>query len=68
MSKFAPSSAEYRFRLVAGVLGVLLTIGASVYLRATSNAHLGELWVFGLGFFGGTVIWSAWKLYKGDHS
>jgi hypothetical protein len=49
-------------------LGVLLTIGASVYLRATSNAHLGELWVFGLGFFGGTVIWSAWKLYKGDHS
>lgn len=68
MRKFAPTRGEYLFRLLAGLCGVALTIAAALYLRATSDAPLGELWIFGLGFFGGTAIWSAWKLWKGDHS
>ncbi|MEM9910586.1 MAG: hypothetical protein AAF922_07350 [Pseudomonadota bacterium] len=62
MSKFGPSHAELRFRLIVGLLGVALTIGAATYITATSGAHLGELLVFGLGFFGGTAVWSGWKL------
>ena len=65
--RFAPSRREYMIRLIVGLSGVALTIGAALYLRATSEAHLGELWIFGLGFFGGTAIWSGWKIWNGDH-
>lgn len=65
--KFGPSRGELLFRLIAGVLGLVLVAGASLYLRATSQAHLGELLVFGLAFFGGTAIWAGWKLIRRDH-
>lgn len=66
MKKYGPSRSELRFRLLVGLLGVALTIGAAFYITATSGAHLGELLVFGLGFFGGTALWSGWTLYKRD--
>ena len=67
MNKFGPSRGELRIRLVAGLLGVALTLGAALYLRATSSAHLGELLIVGLGFFGGTALWAGWKLQRKDH-
>ncbi len=66
MTKFGPSRKELRFRLIAGLSGVVLTICAAMYVHRTSGAHLGELLVFGLGFFGGTALWSGWKLRTKD--
>lgn len=65
--KFGPTRGEHLFRLIASLLGLAFMTGAALYLRATSSAHLGELLVFGLLFFGGTAVWSGWKLWTRDH-
>ncbi|MEM6577424.1 MAG: hypothetical protein AAF678_02950 [Pseudomonadota bacterium] len=67
MNKYGPSRGELRFRLIVGLLGVTLTLGAAVYIKSTSGAHLGELLVVGLGFFGGTAVHAGWTLHKADH-
>lgn len=66
--RFGPSRGEHVFRLIAGLLGLALIAGASVYLHMHKDTHLGELLIFGLAFFGGTTLWSGWKLIRRDHS
>lgn len=62
MNRYGPSRSELRFRLLVGLAGVAITIGAAIYITATSGAHLGELLVIGLGFFGGTALHAGWRL------
>ena len=62
--KYGPTRGELWFRLLAGIVGFVLLIAAVTARGVPSGPALVE--VVGLGgiFFGGTVLWSAWKLWK----
>ena len=62
--KYGPTRGELWFRLLAGIVGFVLLIAAVTLRGVPSGPALVE--VVGLGgiFFGGTVLWSAWKLWK----
>jgi xanthosine utilization system XapX-like protein len=65
MSKFGPDRGELRFRLVFSLVGLAL-LGVAVAIRGIpSGPALVE--VFGIAglFFGGTAVWTIWKLTKG---
>ena len=63
-NKYGPTRGELWFRLLAGIVGFVLLIAAVTLRGVPSGPALVE--VVGLGglFFGGTVLWSAWKLWK----
>ena len=63
-NKYGPTRGELWFRLLAGIVGFVLLIAAITARGVPSGPALVE--VVGLGglFFGGTVLWSAWKLWK----
>jgi xanthosine utilization system XapX-like protein len=63
-NKFGPSRGEWWFRLCAGISG-LCFLAFAIWLRGIPTGPA-FVEVVGLGgvFFGGTVIWSAWKLWK----
>ena len=64
-NKYGPTRGELWFRLVAGLAGMALLIGAvSVRGMPTGPALFEVIGVGGL-FFGGTVGLSAWRLLKG---
>ena len=62
--KYGPTRGELWFRLLAGIVGFVLLIAAVTARGVPSGPALVE--VVGLGglFIGGTVLWSAWKLWK----
>jgi hypothetical protein len=64
-NKFGPSRGELWFRLVAGLVGLALMIAAVTARGMPSGPALVEVVGFGGVFFGGTVLWSVWKLWKG---
>lgn len=63
-NKFGPTRGELWFRLLAGVAGFALLIVVVTARGMPSGPALVE--VVGLGgvFFGGTVLWAGWKLWK----
>ena len=63
-NKYGPTRGELWFRLVAGVVGFVLLVGAVTSRGMPSGPALVEVVGFGGAFFGGTVLWSAWKLWK----
>lgn len=63
MSKFGPSRAEYRFRLTVSLAGVAALIAILALRGLPSGPALVEVVVFGGAFFGGSAVWSAWKLW-----
>jgi xanthosine utilization system XapX-like protein len=64
-NKFGPTRGELWFRLVAGIVGFAVLIAAVTARGVPSGPALVEVVGFGGVFFGGTVLWSAWQLWKG---
>ena len=62
--KYGPTRGELWFRLCAGLGGLALMIAAVSSRGMPSGPALVEVAGFGGIFFGGTVLWSAWKLWK----
>lgn len=63
MSKYGPTRGELRLRLglsVAGLAGLALAYGTG----ALSGLDSAEIFVIAGGFFGGTVVWTLWKLIR----
>ncbi len=62
MSRFGPSRGELKFRLIASLAGLGFLIGALSYRGLPTGPAFIELGIIAGGFFGGTAVWSAWKL------
>ena len=63
-NKYGPTRGELWFRLVAGCIGLVLLTAAVTARGLPSGPALVEVVGIGGIFFGGTVGWSAWKLWK----
>jgi xanthosine utilization system XapX-like protein len=62
--KYGPSRGELKFRLAASLGGLALMVVALVYRGVpTGPAFVEVVGIAGL-FFGGTAIWSGWRLLK----
>jgi hypothetical protein len=66
MSKFGPSRSEIKFRLWMSILGLALLIAAVGYRGMPSGPAMFEVVGIAGAFFGGTFIWSLWKLRHTD--
>ncbi len=64
MNKFGPSRGELWGRLVFSLAGLGL-LSVAIGLRGIPDGPaLVEVVGFGSVFFGGTAVWSAWRLFK----
>jgi xanthosine utilization system XapX-like protein len=64
--KYGPTRGELKFRLAFSLAGLGLMIFALVYRGVpTGPAFVEVVGIAGL-FFGGTAIWSGWRLMKSD--
>ena len=59
-----PNRGEHKVRVAIGVLGLGLAAGGFALTGINSLAAF-EIILISTAFFGGTALWSAWKLYKG---
>ncbi|MDU8910222.1 hypothetical protein [Aestuariicoccus sp. MJ-SS9] len=65
MSKFGPTRGELKIRLAISVVGLALLIAAIAIRGWPRGPALVEVvGVAGL-FFGGSAVWTGWKLWKG---
>ncbi len=64
MSKFGPSRAEVKFRLWASLGGLALLAVALLVGGLPMGPAAFEIIVIAGAFFGGTLVWSIWKLRK----
>lgn len=64
MSRFGPTRGELKLRLAISLGGLVLMI-VTYASRGISGIASLEIAIFGGAFFGGSVIWSVWKLRKG---
>ena len=62
--RYGPGRGELWFRLVVGLLGLLL-VGAAVAIRGVSSAPalVEVIGIAGL-FFGGSSVWAGWRLWR----
>lgn len=65
-NRYGPTRGEYWFRLVASMAGLALLAVALWRHDLNGPAAWLEIGVFGGGFLGGSALWSAWKLWKGQ--
>lgn len=63
--KYGPSRGELIFRLVVSAAGFVVLVVALVMQGLDGLAWL-EVGLIGGLFLGGSAVWSAWKLMKGD--
>ncbi len=63
--KYGPSRGELKFRLVFSSVGFVVLVVALLTQGLDGLAWL-EVGLFGGLFLGGSALWSAWKLWKGD--
>jgi hypothetical protein len=63
--KYGPSRGELIFRLVFSLAGLGLLLVALMTQEIDGLAWL-EVGLFAGLFLGGSAVWSAWKLIKGD--
>lgn len=61
MSRFGPTRAELKLRLVISLFGLALLIGAYAFNGIRGIASL-EIAIIAGAFFGGSAIWSARRL------
>jgi xanthosine utilization system XapX-like protein len=64
--KYGPSRGELKFRLAASLAGLALMIVALVYRGLPAGPALVEVMGIAGLFFGGTAIWSGWRLMTRD--
>ncbi|MFY0693238.1 MAG: hypothetical protein JXR14_15095 [Paracoccaceae bacterium] len=62
MSKYGPTRGELWFRLGVSLIGLGAMLFAILYRGGGGIAWL-EVAVISGAFFGGSAIWSGWKLY-----
>lgn len=67
MNRFGPGRAELWFRFWAGVAGLCGLLVLVMLRGLPSGAGFFEIIVIGCGFFGGSALWSGWKLWSRDH-
>lgn len=68
MSRFGPTRGEHRLRLGISLVGlVMLGLALTLHGIPKGPALVEVIGVGGL-FFGGSAIWSGWKLWQGDVS
>ena len=58
-----PSRGELWFRLAAGLAGTAAVIAAVVFKGVSGIASV-EVVVIAGAFFGGSAVWSAWRLWR----
>ena len=63
MTKFAPPRQELIFRLVLSILALALLVFA-LSQRSVSSAAGVEMVAAAVLFFGGTIGWTLWPLFK----
>ncbi len=59
-----PDRSELWFRLVFSLVGIGLLAGALVYRGIPQGPAFFEVILVAGGFFGGTAVWTLWKLSK----
>lgn len=64
--KFGPTRKELRFRVGFSVVGLVLMILALSYRGLPQGPAFFEVVLLAGGFFGGTLIWSIYRLAKLD--
>lgn len=62
MNKFGPSKGELWFRVVVSLIGLAMMCYAIFVVGLSGNIAIYEVGVAGGAFFGGTLIWSLWKI------
>jgi hypothetical protein len=62
--KHGPSRGELKFRLAASLAGLALMAAALVYRGVPSGPAFVEVVGIAGAFFGGSAIWSGWRLMK----
>ena len=67
-NKYGPTRGELQFRLALSVAGLIVVAAALVYRGLPSGPGGWEAIGIGTAFFGGTSVWSLWKLIRRDHS
>ena len=63
MTKFAPPRQELIFRLILSILALALLVFA-LSQRSVSSAAGVEMVASAALFFGGTIGWTLWRLFK----
>ena len=63
-NKYGPSRGELWFRLLVGIIGFAFLTVVVTARGMPSGPALVEVVGFGGIFFGGTILWAAWKLWK----
>jgi hypothetical protein len=63
--KYGPSRGELWFRAGFSVAGLALLV-AGISRNGVSGPAWFEIVGIGCGFFGGSLIWTLWKLWKGS--
>lgn len=66
MNRFGPSRGELKLRLVLSLAGLAFLVGGFLRTGIFGIASL-EIAIIGGAFFGGSALWSAWKLWKDPH-
>ena len=67
-NKHGPTRGDLLFRLGFSLIGLTL-VGAALAYRGWPQGPGGwEAIGLGTAFFGGTLIWTLWKLIRRDHS
>ena len=63
-NKYGPTRGELWFRMAVGLVGFTVLIAAVSARGMPSGPALVEVVGIGGVFFGGTVVWAAWKLWS----
>lgn len=66
--KYGPSRGEHVFRLIFSLAGLGLLAVAIAINGLPEGPGLVEVVGFGGSFFGGSAIWSGWKLWRQGRS
>lgn len=66
--KHGPTRGEHRFRLIASLFGLALMVFAIVWRWDDLGGSVAvvEVVIFATAFFGGSAVWSGWKLTRRD--
>jgi hypothetical protein len=63
--KYGPTRGELKFRLAFSIAGLGL-MAYALSRHGVQGMAWFEIVLFAGAFFGGTAVWSAWKLWKGE--
>jgi len=67
MKHFGPTRGELKFRLAFSAFGLAALGFAVAYRGFPSGPAMVEVIAIAGSFFGGSAIWTIWKLFKRDH-